>query len=198
MTTGTPQPYDPRRPRGGPGTPRRSRARTLLPLAIACWALLEIWLLILLGELAGGLAVFLELVAGVVLGSVLIKRAGRRAWQRLTAELGAAPGAAAPQAAGRGGHALTMLGGLLLILPGLLSDLVGLLCVFPPTAALLRRFAGRRLSAGGGPVGDAYRQARSAEQQLRMRRQDGKVVPGEVVEDDPGSGGEERPEQGRS
>ncbi|MEV4436476.1 FxsA family membrane protein [Streptomyces sp. NPDC049555] len=163
--------------------PRRSRARRLVPLGVAAWVVLEVWLLTLVADLAGGLAVLALLVAGVVAGSYVIKRAGRRAWQRLTGSL-QAPGAggAAPAPGESGGNALTMLGGLLLIVPGLVSDVAGLLCLFPPTRALLRR-AGERWLSRPGTLGGAF-------QQVRMHQPDGKVVQGEVIREDerPGPG----------
>jgi UPF0716 protein FxsA len=159
---------------------------------IAAWALLEIWLLMLLGDAAGGTAVFLVLAAGVLLGGLAIKRAGRRAWQRLAENMGAGPppAAAGDRRPAPGGNGLTMLGGLLLMVPGLASDALGLLCLFPPTAAVLRRAGARYVHSRIGPLGDAFEEARAARDQMRIRRPDGKVVPGEVVEDDdaPGEG----------
>ncbi|WP_369202446.1 FxsA family membrane protein [Streptomyces sp. PU-14G] len=198
---------------GGDGTPPprppRSRARTLVPLAVAAWIVLEIWLLILVGDAAGGFTVFLVLVAGLVLGSAVIKRAGRRAWRNLADTVQRAQDQARaqgrsddtaseekPAAHSRGGNGTAMLGGLLLMIPGLLTDVAGLLCLFPPTAKLLRgtteRFLQRRSGFTPGGLGDTYQQARAAEQQARMHRPDGKVVQGEVVRDDEpqGRGGE--------
>ncbi|WFB06475.1 FxsA family protein [Streptomyces sp. LX-29] len=189
MTTGTPH-------QTGPTRPQRSRTRTFLPLIVAAWLVLEVWLLMLVGEAAGGLTVFLLLVAGMVLGAVVIKRAGRRAWRSLS-ESFQQPGAAlredgTERGSGRGGaggsasgNALPMLGGLLLMLPGLLSDVAGLLCLFPPTRALLRsrveRALDRRMRAATpGGLEDVLQQA-------RMHRPDGKVVQGEVIRDEPRS-----------
>ena len=203
MTTGTPQPMDPRRPRGGPAR-RTGRSRLvypLLPLLAVGWAVLEIWLLLLLGKATSGLTVFLVLLAGLVLGTFIINRAGRRAWRRLAASVqqpGGPPPAAPPAGRERGGNALAMAGGLLLIMPGLLTDVLGLLCVFPPTAALLRRAGKGLLVAGSGPLGTVYQEVRAADQQRRMHRPDGKVVPGEVIKDsteDPGSGRPDRPDE---
>ena len=181
--------------RQGQGGPRPSRVRRFLPLAVAAWAILEIWLLMLIGETVGGLAVLALLVAGFALGLFVIKRAGRRAWRRLTesiqqAQQAAQGGQAPPESseASRGGNALAMLGGLLIMVPGVISDVAGLLCIFPPTAALMRRTAQRRLERTSGfapgTFGDAYQQARKAEEQMRIRRPDGKVVEGEVIRDD--------------
>lgn len=204
MTNGAPHPYEPppRNPRdatpGGDtdGTARRrSRVRTLFPLGVAAWAVLEIWLLTVVAEAAGGLAVVLLLAAGLVLGVFAVRRAGRRAWQELSSTLSTSPGegAAAKAASGGrgGGNTLAMLGGLLLIVPGLLSDVAGLLFLFPPTAGLLRRGAEKRLARGA--FGEAFSGARSAQEQVRIHRPDGgRIVPGEVVRehrDDEGPSG---------
>ncbi|MDF3147412.1 MULTISPECIES: FxsA family membrane protein [unclassified Streptomyces] len=172
MTTGAPTPTYPARP-------RRSRLRTFLPLGIAAWLVLEIWLLTVVAEAASGLLVFLLLLAGLVLGSVVIKRAGRRAFQALNEALqrGGAP-------ASGGGNGLMMLGGLLIMLPGLISDAVGLLLLIPPVQKALSGYAERTFDrklreATPGSFGDAYQQA-------RMHRPDGKVVQGEVIRDEPG------------
>ncbi|MEU9734697.1 FxsA family membrane protein [Streptomyces sp. NPDC048002] len=172
MTTGAPTPTHPARP-------RRSRLRTFLPLGIAAWLVLEIWLLLTVADAAGGLTVFLLLLAGLVLGAVVIKRAGRRAFRNLneTLQRGGAP---APSG---GGNGLMMLGGLLLMLPGLISDGIGLLLLIPPVQKALARYTERTLerrlrTAGPGTLGDAF-------QQVRIHRPDGKVVQGEVVRDEP-------------
>lgn len=172
MTTGAPTPTYPARP-------RRSRLRTFLPLAVAAWLVLEIWLLTVVADVAGGLVVFLLLIAGLVLGTVVIKRAGRRAFQALNEALqrGGTP-------ASGGGNGLMMLGGLLIMLPGLISDALGLLLLVPPVQKALSRQAERTFErklreANPGSLGDAFQQA-------RMHRPDGKVVQGEVIRDEPG------------
>ncbi|MEE1938918.1 FxsA family membrane protein [Streptomyces sp. TRM 70361] len=208
MTTGAPYPYEPppQRPRTGPtadGTPPPRRRRSLLPLGLVAFAVLEIWLLTLLADATSGLVVLSVLVAGAVLGAAAVKRAGRRAWQGLveTVESLQPDAGARPREASvdrpRGGNGLAMLGGLLLMLPGLISDAAGLLCLFPPTAGLLRRTLEGRLGrtagpgAGPGPLGDTLRQARDAERQFRIHRPDGKVVQGEVIREDDGGRGDD-------
>ncbi|MEW2621820.1 FxsA family membrane protein [Streptomyces sp. NPDC048106] len=183
MTTGVPtSPHTAR--------PRRSRLRRYLPLGIAAWLVLEIWLLTLVAGAGGGMTVFLLLVAGVVAGSLVIKRAGRRAFQNLNEALqrGGSPK--------RGeGNGLTMLGGLLLIIPGMISDVLGLLLLLPPVQKAVSRLAEntvekRLRAAAPGGLGDAFQQA-------RMHRPDGKVVQGEVIREDgfdrPGPDGGHRP-----
>ncbi|MET9698697.1 FxsA family membrane protein [Streptomyces sp. NPDC006529] len=174
MTTGAPTSTAPR---------RRSPARTFVPLAVAAWLILEIWLLGLLAGAGGGLAVALALAGGLVLGSVVVKRAGRRAFETLAqtfqqAQAGVRP---APRQPGSG-NGLVMLGGLLLILPGLLSDVAGLLLLLAPVRAWIgRRATGsleRRMAAApAGSFGDAFQQA-------RIHQGDGMVVQGEVIRED--------------
>jgi UPF0716 protein FxsA len=184
MTTAMPQ-----------GTaPKRSRARGLVPLALLVWIALEIWLLTLVGGATGGLVVFLILLAGVVLGSVVVKTAGRRAFQNLRwtvqqqqrqQQKTDGTGAAGPEPdthSSRNGF--LMLGGLLIMLPGLITDAAGLLLLIPPVRSVVGRFADRsmerRLRASVPPdLQDAFDQAQRA-----RTSQDGKVVQGEVVRDD--------------
>lgn len=169
MTTSTP----PRSER-----PRRSRARTFVPLGIAAWIVLEIWLLILIGGAAGGFTVLLLLVAGVVLGGVVVKRAGRRAFQSLGETLQQRQDPAATERGRADGNGLLMLSGLLLMIPGVLSDALGLFLLVPPVRTRLsrriERTVQRKLDAA---TGGAYTQARA-------QRPDGKVVQGEVVRED--------------
>jgi UPF0716 protein FxsA len=153
-------------------------------LGLAAWLVLEIWLLTVVAGASSGLVVFLVLVAGFILGSVVIKRAGRRAFRNLSETLqqqqsGVMPTAARPNSEGNG---LMMLGGLLLMIPGLVSDAVGLLLLLPPVQKAVSRTAERTFErklreADPGTLGGAFQQA-------RMHRPDGKVVQGEVIRDD--------------
>ncbi|MFF7364634.1 FxsA family membrane protein [Streptomyces sp. NPDC008125] len=178
MTTGTPP----------PNRPRRSRVRRFLPPAIAAWLVLEIWLLILVADAAGGFTVLLLLVAGFVCGAAVVKKAGRRAFSNLTETLRQAPGQPGggteppePQPAARG-NGFLMLGGILLMIPGMLSDLAGLLLLVPPVRKALggvteRALERRMTAAAPGGLSGAFQQA-------RMHRPDGKVVQGEVIRED--------------
>ncbi|MFE1792088.1 FxsA family membrane protein [Streptomyces sp. NPDC059525] len=166
---------------------QRSRARTFLPLAVAGWLILEIWLLGLVAGAAGGLTVAALLAGGLVLGVVVIKRAGRRAFKNLTrtfqqaqeqAMAGGVP--TTPQPAKGSGNGMTMLAGLLLLLP--------------PVRDFAARRAGstleRKMASGTpGGFGDAYTQA-------RIHFPDGKVVQGEVIREDGSPAGHPGPDTG--
>jgi UPF0716 protein FxsA len=177
MTTGAPPPIRPARP-------RRSGPLRFLPLGVAAWLVLEIWLLTVVAGATNGLVVFLLLVGGLVLGSAVIKRAGRRAFRKLSeAVQQQQSGIPTEPAASGGGGALTMLGGLLIILPGLISDALGLILLVPPVQKALGKYAERTFErkvreATPGGLGDPFQQA-------RMHRPDGKVVQGEVIRDEP-------------
>lgn len=163
--------------------------RRFLPIAVAAWLVLEIWLLTVIAQAAGGGTVLVLLLAGIVCGVVVIRRTGRRAFQRLSRALQAQQrGEPAPTE--QGGSGLLIVAGLLLILPGALSDVLGLLLLLPPVRGAVGRLVERRVSAAVPGWTDPLRRA-------RMRRPDGKVVPGEVVQDDqerrPGDSGPDDP-----
>lgn len=146
MTTNTPPPVRPQRQ-------RRSRARTIVPIAIAVWVALEIWLLTVVAGATNWLVVFLCILAGFVLGAAAVKRAGRSAWQNLAASVnaqqqGVQPGP--PQGGGRTG--LAMLGGLLLIIPGFVSDAVALVLLIPQARAFIGRRVDRAILGRAVPM----------------------------------------------
>ncbi|WP_372352693.1 FxsA family membrane protein [Streptomyces sp. KL116D] len=180
MTTGTP----PRKPSGT----RRSRVRTFLPLGVAAWVVLEIWLLTMVAGAVGGFTLFLILLAGIVLGAVVIKAAGRRAFQNLSETLQRQQtGSLTPGEPGRQGNGLLMLAGLLLMIPGLISDALGLLLLVPPLRTALSRYTERAIerkmsTPSRGTFADAFQQA-------RMHRPDGTVIQGEVIREDERPGG---------
>ncbi|MET8473716.1 FxsA family membrane protein [Streptomyces sp. NPDC006422] len=189
MTTGTP----PRNPSSGA---RRSGLRRYLPLCVAAWMVLEIWLLTVVAGAIGGFTLGILLVAGIVLGAVVMKSAGRRAFKNLTETLQRQqsgvqdPAKAAEQRSQ--GNGLLMLAGLLLMIPGLVSDLLGLLLLVPPLRTALSKYTERTMerrmgaAAGRSPFGDAFQQA-------RMRQPGSTVIQGEVIRDDerPGPRGDD-------
>lgn len=124
---------------------------------------------------------------------MVIKRAGRRAFKNLTDTFQQAQQGKQPTAPQPGqGNGLTMAAGLLLILPGFLSDAAGLLLLLPPVRSWIGRRAARSLerkmaSAPAGSFGDAFQQA-------RIHYPDGKVVQGEVVREDRPGGPEQGPD----
>ncbi len=139
---------------------------------------LEIYLIVQLGQVVGPWWTILILVADGVLGSWLVRHEGGRAWKALQEALGSGRMPAKELADG----ALILVGGTLLVTPGFVSDVVGLFCILPFTRPLARhvlaRVIGRRLSVV--QVGPAMTRPRPG-----PRPEHGDVVTGEVVDDDP-------------
>jgi UPF0716 protein FxsA len=156
----------------------------LVPLGVAAWLVLEVWLLTVIAGAVGGWAVFLMLLAGAVCGGVVVRRAGRRALRTFSRTLQQAQsGGLGPQEERGGGSGLLIAAGLLLAVPGPLSDGAGLLLLVPQVRRAVSRAAERavrrRLERAGVPP-----EAWAAARQAGTRRADGKVVQGEVVPDD--------------
>jgi UPF0716 protein FxsA len=149
---------------------------------VAVWLVLEIWLLTVIAGAAGGWAVFLLLVAGAVCGATVIRRTGRRVFRNLSRSFQSGQRGGPVPDEQRGGSSLVILGGVLLIIPGPVSDVLGLLLLLAPVRRVASRFVERAVerrmpAAVPGTWTDAFQQA-------RRRRPDGKVVPGEVVHED--------------
>lgn len=83
----------------------------------------------------------LLLLAGIPVGFAIMRNAGDAAMvdMQRAAQTGQEPDAAK--------HGLTFLGGLLVMVPGFWTDLVGLLLVLPPIQRLLRKRSGAWLSS---------------------------------------------------
>jgi UPF0716 protein FxsA len=84
-----------------------------------------------------------------ILGAWLVKRQGMGLARRVQAELqaGRVPGASLVDGL------LLLIAGLLLVVPGFVSDAFGLLLLLPPVRALVRAWLRRRWQGGRGPSG---------------------------------------------
>jgi UPF0716 protein FxsA len=116
---------------------RPSRLRSLIGLG----ALAEVVVYVLAVSWVGLGWTLLATVATSALGGLLLARQGRAALGelRLRAQEHRAPGRAL------GDAGLVALGGVLMVLPGFIGDLLGLLCLLPFTRALPRALLGRLL-----------------------------------------------------
>jgi len=106
--------------------------------ALIALPVIEIVLLVLVGNWIGILPLLLVLLVEAGVGAWLTAREGRRAWRSLVQGLtaGRAPGGELADAA------LVPLGGLLLVVPGFLTDIVGALILLPATRPFARRVVG--------------------------------------------------------
>lgn len=105
------------------------------------WPIAEIFVAIEAARAIGVIETILLLILGWPLGIWAIRAQGAAAWRRLTVTL------AERRAPGREllDGALVLIGGLLLLVPGFLTDVVGLVLLLPPTRALMRPLLARNL-----------------------------------------------------
>lgn len=132
----------------------------LLLSAFILFPLLELALLIMVGSSIGVLPTLLLVIASALVGGFLLRIAGPATAWRARARL--LSGEAPEQEMLDG--LLLALGGFLLLLPGFISDLFGVLCLLPFTRHLLRQRlllrAGQRPAQAGQPRQEAPGQAR--------------------------------------
>ena len=130
------------------GHPAGRRRSSGLRTAIGLGALAEVAVYVLVASQIGVGWTILATLATSALGGALLSRQGTKALTelRLRAQEHRAPGRAL------GDAGLVALGGLLMLLPGFLGDVLGLLCLLPGTRSLVRAVLGR-LIASRLPVG---------------------------------------------
>lgn len=95
----------------------------------------ELAVIIQVGQAIGVWWTIALLIADSILGSLLMRSQGRAAWRRFNQAVGAGRVPAREVADG----VLVIFGGALLLTPGFITDVVGLLFLLPPTRALIRR-----------------------------------------------------------
>jgi UPF0716 protein FxsA len=166
--------------------------RRRLRVAVGLLALVELVVFVLVASWIGIGWTILATLATSALGWVLLARQGVRALGELRER------ARSRRPAGRelGDAGLVAVGGLLMVLPGFVGDLIGLLCLLPVTRPLLRAGLGRLVASRlpdhlRGPV--RVGSVRTAPVDPPgpyggFGRVDPLVIEGEVVRDVPGEG----------
>jgi UPF0716 protein FxsA len=124
----------------------------ILVLAFIVVPLAELAVIIAVGNVLGLLPTLLLLLGISLAGAWLAKREGLAAWRRF--QLAVAEGRVPTVEVADG--AMVLLAGALLLTPGFLTDVAGVLLLLPPTRASLRRLvprlATRRWRRRGGRV----------------------------------------------
>jgi UPF0716 protein FxsA len=128
----------------------------MLPVLLILFVLIpiaELYVIIQVGQAIGVLPTIAILIADSIIGAVLLRAQGRTAWRRFNAAV--SEGRLPTREVLDG--VLVIAGGLALVTPGFLTDIVGILFLAPPTRALIRRvFLGRlaaRMALGGASWG---------------------------------------------
>jgi UPF0716 protein FxsA len=101
----------------------------------------ELYVIIQVGQAIGVLPTIAILIADSILGSALMRSQGRVAWRRFNQALGEQR---IPHREVLDG-ALVIFGGALLLTPGFLTDILGIVLLLPPTRAAVRAVLVRRL-----------------------------------------------------
>lgn len=126
----------------------------LIALALLVVPVVEIFVIIQVGQVIGAWPTVALLIFESALGAWLVKREGRRAWNALRTSMQTAlmPGKELADAA------LVLIGGTLLLTPGFVTDIFGFFFILPFTRPIARRLLSglvtKRLlaSASGGPL----------------------------------------------
>jgi len=110
-------------------------------LVLICWPIAEIFVAIQVANVIGALPTILLLIAGWPLGSWALRTHGRSAWERLS--IAVSEGRTPTREVVDG--ALVLAGGVLLMIPGFITDVIGVCLLLGPTRALMRPLLVRHL-----------------------------------------------------
>lgn len=170
--------------------------RLLLPFVIL--PIIEIALFIQVGGLIGVLPTILLVMLSSVMGVSVMRRRGAMAMMDVQRAMQEFRDPSAPMAHG----AITMVAGVLMVIPGLFTSAIGLLLLIPAVRDLGLRWMGGRVRAGRRPGDSDF--AGDLPPGFRRGARDAGVIDGEYsVQDDPPAPvreglTEKRPEGGNS
>jgi UPF0716 protein FxsA len=157
-----------------------------LVLAFLVVPIVEIYVIVQVGEQIGVLPTVLLLILESALGAWIVRKEGSRAWRALTEAVtaGQLPSRELADAV------LVLVGGVLLLTPGFVTDVFGFFFVLPVTRPLARRllagYIARRATVTVGRLGAPGRPGSPPGGGARWDGPGGgRVVPGQVVRDEP-------------
>ena len=160
--------------------PRRRRVLRWVLLALLVGVVLEIAALVAVGKLIGVWPTIGLLVVESVVGAWVVKREGRATWTALRTAM--RTGTMPPQQLSDA--VVVLAGGLLLLAPGFLTDLLGFFLILPMTRPITRRWLETLVSKrllGGRPI-PTVRVPGPPGSARRGGPEDPHVVQGEVVD----------------
>ena len=149
---------------------RRNLVTAVLFTVFILVPLLEIYVIIQVGQVIGPWWTIALLVADSIFGTWLMRHEGSRAWRALREALESGRMPATELADG----ALILVGGTLMLAPGFVTDGLGILLILPFTRPLFRRALAALVA----------RRVTTLNMTRPGREPEGPVVRGEVVDDD--------------
>jgi UPF0716 protein FxsA len=166
----------------------------LLVILFIVVPLAELYVIIKVGEAIGVLPTLALLFADAIIGSLLLRHQGRGAWRRFNEALAQRRFPGREVADGL----LIVVGGTLLLAPGFITDIFGVLLLIPPTRAIaraiLRRFTIGRFTVVGVPgAGGAFGGGAAKDQNRGRRDYDYDVTAEEVPPEGEDEGGRTLP-----
>jgi UPF0716 protein FxsA len=157
---------------------RRGLPLVLFTILAVGLPILEVWLLIQVGQAIGVLPTVILLIVIGGLGGWLMRHQGARAWQALNDAYTKGRVPTGPLA----DAVLILVGGVLLILPGFVTDIIGFVFVLPWTRPYARKMI-------------AFFVARRISKRATARIDKSNVIPGESVEGPTPNPRKKRPRQ---
>ncbi|MDQ0110929.1 FxsA family protein [Paenibacillus harenae] len=115
--------------------------------------IVELWGILQIGDLIGGWTTFLVLILMGLVGSYLARAEGRKVWAEAQRQMqaGQIPGQTMLDGI------CVLVGGLLLLMPGFFSDIVGITLLFPLTRPFYRMYMlgwiEKRMRSGNFKIG---------------------------------------------
>ena len=106
-----------------------------LVLLFVVLPIIELYVIIQVAQVIHVLPTIGLLILDSLIGAWLFKREGAKTWARFRSAIAEGRVPARETADG----ALVILGGALMVTPGFVTDVFGVLCVLPPTRAVIRR-----------------------------------------------------------
>jgi len=151
----------------------------LLVILFIVVPIVELYVIIQVGQAIGVLPTLALLLADALLGSLLLRHQGRGAWRRFNEALAEHRFPAREVADGL----MIAIGGTLLLTPGFVTDVFGLILLIPPTRAIVRRLSSAYFARRFIVVGMGTPPRRTTESQ--RRDYDFDATAEEIDHDDP-------------
>jgi UPF0716 protein FxsA len=141
---------------------------SLLPFFFIAMPLLEIAGFVVVGRQIGAMATVGLVLAAAVIGSLLLRHQGFGVMAKVRAEMQAGRDPSRQLAHG----VMIVLAAILLIVPGFITDIAGLLLFLPPVRDLAWRWLGSRVSVVTGFSGSGFGMRRHRDRTIDLDAED--------------------------